>query len=359
MASPAPRSSSRSSLWKVLLLYAVLAAIVFVASGYFPWLREALMPGEAMSPEGLADSIRAGSFPVTTEAQSLTEALNDPERVFALAIAAMAMSFLLMLPVTFVFTATRAKRGYRQAMVQTLLILPVVVAGVVILVKNNVALAFSLGGIVGAISFRQRLEDPKDAVYIFLGIAVGLACGVQVYGIGLALSFFFNAVILVLWYTDFGRVPGQLDEAIAQRRIERAREMVSPQQKRGGEFVSVIDQQVLRSMTPEQLGALAERAIEHRKKMVKDVLDVPERDRLDTTLRLVLPSDAIDTVRTSVEAVLFRDAKDFRFDKSTPQDGDKVTLEYKVRLRKKVPQPLLLEAVRRAALPHAEQVALE
>lgn len=351
MATPAPRSSSRSSLWKVLLLYAVLAVIVFVVTGYVPWLRQALLPGEVTSPEG---------FPITTEAMpGGQEALEDPEGVFALAIAAMAMSFLLMLPVTFVFTATRAKRGYRQAMVQTLLILPVVVAGVVILVKNNVALAFSLGGIVGAISFRQRLDDPKDAVYIFLGIAVGLACGVQVYGIGLALSAFFNAVILVLWYTDFGRIPGELSEVVGQRRIETARGMISPDQKKGGEFVSVLDQQVLRSMTPDQLGALAERAMRHRQKMVKDVMDVPERDRLDSTLRIVVPADTADAVRTAVEAVLFRDAKDFKFDKSTPQDGDKVTLEYKVRLRKKVPQPLLLEALRRAALPHAEQVALE
>ena len=34
-------------------------------------------------------------------------------------------------------------------------------------------------------SFRNRLEDSKDAVYIFIAIAVGFACGVQAVDIAL------------------------------------------------------------------------------------------------------------------------------------------------------------------------------
>ena len=63
--------------------------------------------------------------------------------------------FLLMLPVTWVYILTRQKKGFRQSVVQTLIILPIVVAGVVLLVKNSMALAFSLGGIVAAVSFRN------------------------------------------------------------------------------------------------------------------------------------------------------------------------------------------------------------
>ena len=45
--------------------------------------------------------------------------------------------------------AGRAK--WVQSLVQTLVLLPVIVAGVVLMVKNSTALAFSLGGIVGAV----------------------------------------------------------------------------------------------------------------------------------------------------------------------------------------------------------------
>ena len=120
-------------------------------------------------------------------------------------------AFLLMLPVAWVYILTRQKKGYRQSVVQTLIILPIVVAGVVLLVKNSVALAFSLGGIVAAVSFRNTLRDTKDAVCIFLATAVGLAAGVQVMSAAAVMSFLFNVVILLFWYTDFGRAPAHLE----------------------------------------------------------------------------------------------------------------------------------------------------
>ena len=44
------------------------------------------------------------------------------------------------------------------------MILPLVVAGIILLVQNSTALAFSLGGIVGAVSFRNRVADTKDTM---------------------------------------------------------------------------------------------------------------------------------------------------------------------------------------------------
>ncbi len=127
------------------------------------------------------------------------------------------------------------------------------VAGVVLLVKNSVALAFSLGGIVAAVSFRNTLRDTKDAVCIFLATAVGLAAGVQVMSAAAVMSFLFNIVILIFWYTDFGRAPAHLGGPGAARRLERSRALAN----RTGAFVSMLDREILRSMTPEQLEAIA------------------------------------------------------------------------------------------------------
>jgi hypothetical protein len=84
-----------------------------------------------------------------------------------------------------------------------LLILPVVVTGILMVVKSSVALAFSLAGIVAAVRFRTTLDDTKDAVYIFLAIGVGLASGIQAVGVAVALSVVFNVVVLTL---RFGNV---------------------------------------------------------------------------------------------------------------------------------------------------------
>ena len=118
---------------------------------------------------------------------------------------AMAAAFALMLPVAWIYIMTRRRKGFRQSVVQTLVILPIVVAGVVFMVKNSLALAFSLGGIVAAVSFRNTARDSKDAVYIFLATGVGFAAGVQSVDIARGVSIIYNAVVLVLWWTDFGR----------------------------------------------------------------------------------------------------------------------------------------------------------
>jgi hypothetical protein len=114
----------------------------------------------------------------------------------------------IMVPVTWVYMVTRSRRGYNESVVHTLLILPVAVTGIVMIVHDSVALAFSLAGIVAAVRFRTTLEDTKDAVYVFLAIGVGLASGVHALGLALVLSLVFNAVILVLWRTNLRAVAG-------------------------------------------------------------------------------------------------------------------------------------------------------
>lgn len=91
----------------------------------------------------------------------------------------MAGSFLLMRPSSWVYRATRQKKGFDQQVVQTFIILAVAVAGVIIIARNSVALAFSLAGVVGAVRFRNTLPETRDSLYVFLAIGVGLAAGVD------------------------------------------------------------------------------------------------------------------------------------------------------------------------------------
>jgi uncharacterized membrane protein YhiD involved in acid resistance len=74
-------------------------------------------------------------------------------------------------------------------------------------VRDSVALAFSLAGIVAAVRFRNTLRDTKDAVYIFLAIGVGLAAGVQSLAVAFVPTVIFVVVVLVLWRFDVGAEP--------------------------------------------------------------------------------------------------------------------------------------------------------
>ena len=316
---------------RVAAYYLLLAAGTALVGEIFPALRTVFMP-ERFGP------VSGGAEPFF---DSLTEPALPAQAPVALALTTalcMTGAFLLMLPVAWVYILTRQKKGFRQSVVQTLLILPIVVAGVVLLVKNSVALAFSLAGIVAAVSFRNTLRDTKDAVYIFLATGVGLASGVQVMSAAAVMSFLFNVVILVFWYTDFGRSPARLEGPRAARRLQRSLALAN----RTGAFVSMLDQEILKSLAPEQLEAIAARA-RRRVDGSKAGAGKPKKP-LATVLRVQSPHP--DAAQREVEAVLATQVKEWKYAGTTREFGGQGTLEYRVRLRKSVPAEALAGELR-------------
>ncbi len=194
---------------RLTVYYAALAAIYLVLVWLSPWMADHLSGVPKPTATGLDLKVEPN--------------LDSPAEAALMAVITMASALLLTLPIIWVYTFARQKRGFQQSLAQTLVMLPIVVAIVVVLVKHSVALAFSLGGIVGAVAFRHRLEDTKDAVYVFVAIALGLAVGVQAYSVALAASAFFNVVALGLWVTDFARAPAPLSQEIAQKRVQLAK----------------------------------------------------------------------------------------------------------------------------------------
>jgi len=110
---------------------------------------------------------------------------------------------ILMKPVAWVYMGARRRRGREQSFVMTLLLLPLAVAGIVIIVENSLALAFSLAGIVAGVRFRLTLDDTLDAIYIFMSIGVGLAAGIGALEIAVVLTLFFNYAVVLLWQTRY------------------------------------------------------------------------------------------------------------------------------------------------------------
>jgi hypothetical protein len=339
---------SEDPVVRVAAYYVLLAAATALVWQVFPGL------AAVFSAERLAEvSSSPSQNDPLLDALGGTPPVMAPPVVLAVTTAlCMAGSFLLMLPVSWVYILTRQKKGYRQSVVQTLMILPIVVAGVVLLVKNSVALAFSLGGIVAAVSFRNTLRDTKDAVYIFLAIAVGLASGVQVMSAAAMMSFIFNLVILIFWYTDFGRAPAHLEGPRAARRLERSMALAN----RTGAFVAQLDREILKSMSPEQLQALVQRA----RRRVGDgpatgVGKPPKAPKpLDTVLRVQTPDP--EGARPQIEAVLADQVKAWQFSRSERDTAGTAVLEYRIRLRKSVPATALSGELRARLGPRATGV---
>ena len=132
--------------------------------------------------------------------------LADPEHTIPVVVA-LVLAFGVTLPLTWVYAWTRPPKKYNQSFVHTLLVMPVAISLVVFLVKGSLALAFSLAGIVAAVSFRLSLKDTMDAVYLFMVIGIGLAAGTQLTTVAYLVSLAFVTIILGVWKTNYGSQP--------------------------------------------------------------------------------------------------------------------------------------------------------
>jgi hypothetical protein len=270
----------------------------------------------------------------------LTPSFVVPFQPLFLVVIAVSSAFLLALPVAWVYMFTRQRKGYRPSDVHAMVLMPVVVAGVVVLVKDSLPLAFSLAGIVAAVRFRTNLEDSKDATFIFLATALGLACGVQI-EIAAVMSVLFNAAVVILWSSDFARVPPALEGARARRQLDRATAIAN----RTSQFVARLDNEVLETLAPAQLDALENRLRRRR----ADLTGAGSDARFDAMMR-ILTTDAA-SLRAAIDPVLEVEAKRWRY-RGVSSNETGTSVEYELRMRKGYSRQSLADTVREKGAPY-------
>lgn len=318
-------------LLRVVVYYVVVSVLGALAWKYLPRTR-LISDASLDSLFGQATQIVRGSGK-----NAIVQPVVDQGTLAATVTLAMVAAALVALPVAWIYTLTRSKRGYQQSVVQLLVVLPVVVAGIVVMVKYSIALAFSLGGIAAAVRFRNSLDDSKDAVYVFLVMGIGIASAVDL-PVALVISILFNAVIVAMWMSDFGRTPVALEGKMAERRLARARQLA-----RTGTFVARIDDEVLANMTSEQLDGIAERAARRAREHDSESGRV---ERVECRLRVRTADPA--RIRPMVESLLEESTKRWSAG-SVSVEADGVTVIDYVILPKKSKSPDQLLALVRAA----------
>lgn len=207
----------------------VRLVIHYLATFLFFWGLWSLFPEISiyMAEEKARSGSTALSYPQLEAESSLTLAESSlfHPRTFVPVSLSLLFSFLYALPVTWVYRWTRPRKKYSQAFAHTLLVVPIAIALVVFLVKDSLALAFSLAGIVAAVRFRTTLNEPMDATYMFIVIGIGLAAGIQLGSVAVLASVAFNAVVLGVWRMNYGAEPVVLS---GFRRVHPAKEKSLP-----------------------------------------------------------------------------------------------------------------------------------
>ncbi|HYN45336.1 MAG TPA: hypothetical protein VES64_01455 [Allosphingosinicella sp.] len=189
-------------LYWLTAYYLGMSALLFAAGWLYPEVRAFLPIGgvEALlsaPPQGPLATVQIGASQVGNFGESLMWL-----------IIAIAGALLAALPVSWTYMEIRARSDYDQSLVETIVVLPMIVTGIIIIVHNSLALAFAIAGIAAGVRFRNSLKSTGDALFILLAIGIGLSSGIGAVELAIVMSIAFNYVFLMLWITDYGARKG-------------------------------------------------------------------------------------------------------------------------------------------------------
>ncbi|KAB2674376.1 MAG: DUF4956 domain-containing protein [Verrucomicrobia bacterium] len=114
------------------------------------------------------------------------------------------LAFLCGHVVAWVYMACHSGLSYSRSFVNALVVLSLVVSLVMMVMANNLLVAFGLMAVFAIVRFRNVLRDTLDTTYILASITLGMAAGTHKFGTAVVGTLLFAALMLYLRWTSFG-----------------------------------------------------------------------------------------------------------------------------------------------------------
>jgi hypothetical protein len=106
--------------------------------------------------------------------------------------------------IAWVYMWTHSGLSYSRSFVNSLIIMPVIVALVMMILSNNLITAFGMMAVFAIVRFRNILRDTLDTTYILTVIVIGMASGSQKFASAIIGCVLMALALLYLWYSSFG-----------------------------------------------------------------------------------------------------------------------------------------------------------
>jgi len=113
------------------------------------------------------------------------------------------LSLVLCLIVGWVYRYTHKGVSYSQSYVHTLVILGTVVAFIMLIIGSNIARAFTLVGALSIIRFRNAVKETRDIGFVFMVMAIGMACGTRFYSLAAFATIALSCAIILMSKLNF------------------------------------------------------------------------------------------------------------------------------------------------------------
>jgi len=114
------------------------------------------------------------------------------------------LAFLGGHTVAWVYMFTHSGLSYSKSFVNSLVLMPTIVALVMMVLSNSLVTAFGLMAVFAIVRFRNILRDTLDTTYVLAVIVIGMACGTMKFTTAVLGCLAACAVMVYLWFTAFG-----------------------------------------------------------------------------------------------------------------------------------------------------------
>jgi uncharacterized membrane protein YhiD involved in acid resistance len=121
------------------------------------------------------------------------------------AIYALLLSFLLSTIIALTYRSTFRGVEYSKEFFQAIVLISIIAATIMMAIGDSLARGLGILGALAIIRFRYRFDNPKNIIYIFASLAIGIACGVYGFAIALAGTMVFSAVTFALYFSPVGK----------------------------------------------------------------------------------------------------------------------------------------------------------
>lgn len=123
---------------------------------------------------------------------------------FEVALYSIVLSFVLSSLIAFTYHLTNRGAALSRNFIQALIMSSIVTCMVIMAVGNNVAAGFGIMGAIAIIRFRMRIENPRNIIFMFGALSVGIAAGVYGYSIAIAGTGVFCLIAFLLYVSPYG-----------------------------------------------------------------------------------------------------------------------------------------------------------
>ena len=115
---------------------------------------------------------------------------------------AVVISFLL----SFIYIKTHTGYSYSRNYLFSLILISLTISLIMTIIGSNIARAFALVGAMSIVRFRNPIKDTRDLSYIFMSIAIGMACGTGFYIYSIIFILIVTFIELFFKSSNFGVV---------------------------------------------------------------------------------------------------------------------------------------------------------